>query len=175
MTTRANAATPDDQKNPRTSVRSITPCLTFEARAEDAVHYYVSVFENSRIVSMVHSNSDGPIPKGTMLHATFELNGREYTAFDGGPPFKFSQAFSLVATCDTQQELDEIWRKLSQGGQEGRCGWLTDQFGVSWQVIPAILGEMMSHPESGNAGKLMEALLQMGKLDIATLVQAYRS
>ena len=117
----------------------------------------------------------GPIAKGKVLHATFELDGREFTAMDGGPSFSFTEGFSLVATCETQQELDEIWRRLSEdGGEEGPCGWLKDRFGVSWQVLPRALGEMMGDPRSGNPGKVMEALLKMGKIDIAALEQAYR-
>lgn len=155
MTSHANASARDD----KTAVRSVTPCLTFKDRAEEAVNFYVSIFKNSRIVSVVRSSSDGPIPKGKVLHAKFELNGREYTAFDGGAHFSFTDAFSFVATCDTQQELDDVWKKLSEGGREVQCGWLTDKFGVSWQIVPTSLGEMMAHPESGNSGKVMEALM----------------
>jgi predicted 3-demethylubiquinone-9 3-methyltransferase (glyoxalase superfamily) len=116
-----------------------------------------------------------PIAKGSVLHASFELDGREFTAMDGGPSFSFSEGFSMVATCDTQEELDNIWTRLSSdGGEEGRCGWLKDRFGVSWQVIPRALGEMMEHPRAGNPGKVMEALLKMDKIDIATLKQAYK-
>jgi predicted 3-demethylubiquinone-9 3-methyltransferase (glyoxalase superfamily) len=156
------------------AVRSVVPCLTFRDQAEAAVNLYVSIFKNSKINSIVRSETDGPIPKGKVLHATFELNGREYTAFDGGPHFTFTEGFSLVATCDTQEELDQVWRRLSEGGKEGPCGWLTDPFGVSWQVLPTSLGRMMSDSESGNPGKVMEALLKMGKLDIATLEKAYK-
>ena len=156
-------------------VRSITPCLTFTDRTEEAVNFYVSVFRDSKILGIVRSETDGPIPKGKVLHASFELHGREYTAFDGGPHFQFSEAFSLVATCDTQEELDEVWSRLADGGKEGPCGWLTDRFGVSWQVIPTSLGRMMSDRKSGSPAKVMQALLQMGKLDIATLENAYRT
>ena len=154
-------------------MNAVTPSLTFKERAEDAMKLYVSVIKNSKIVNIMRSDG-GPLPKGKVLHATFELDGREFTAMDGGPTFSFSEGISLVATCDTQEELDAIWKRLSEGGQEGPCGWLKDRFGVSWQVIPRALGEMMSHPESGNPGKLMEALLKMDKLDIATLKQAYK-
>jgi predicted 3-demethylubiquinone-9 3-methyltransferase (glyoxalase superfamily) len=154
--------------------RSITPCLTFQDRAEEAVNFYVSVFENSRILSIVRSEADGPIPKGKLLHASFELDGREYTAFDGGPPFSFSIGFSLVATCETQEELDRVWEKLCAGGEPGPCGWLKDKFSVSWQVVPAALGKMMSNPKGGNTAKVMQALMKMGKLDIKTLEEAYR-
>lgn len=170
MTTEAQTRSQQGQ----TAVRNITPCLTFNDQAEEAVNYYVSIFKNSRIVDLVRSEIDGPIPKGKLLHVLFELNGREYTAFDGGPHFAFTEAFSLVVTCDTQDELDEVWEKLAAGGAELQCGWVRDKFGVAWQVVPTSLGEMMSHPESGNSSKVMEALLSMVKLDIATLEAAYR-
>jgi len=155
-------------------VQTVTPSLTFKDGAEDALKLYVSVIRNSKIVNIMRSEG-GPIAEGKVLHATFELDGREFTAMDGGPSFSFTEGFSLVATCETQQELDEIWRRLSEdGGEEGPCGWLKDRFGVSWQVLPRALGEMMGDPRSGNPGKVMEALLKMGKIDIAALEQAYR-
>jgi len=153
---------------------SVTPSLAFKDHAEDAIKLYVSVIKNSKIGNIMRSDGIG-MPKGSVLHASFELDGREFTAMDGGPSFSFAEGISLVATCETQEELDNVWKRLSSdGGEEGRCGWLKDRFGVSWQVIPRALGEMMSHPESGNPGKLMEALLKMDKLDIATLKQAYK-
>jgi predicted 3-demethylubiquinone-9 3-methyltransferase (glyoxalase superfamily) len=170
MTTKRKASNRDR----KATVKGIVPCLTFNDRAEEAVNFYTSLFEDSRIVDIVRSDSDGPIPKGKVLHATFELNGQEYTAFDGGPSFRFSEAFSFVASCETQGELDEAWTRLSDGGKEGPCGWLTDRFGVSWQVIPETLGEMMTHPETGNSEAVMEALLKMGKIDIQTLERAYK-
>ena len=155
-------------------MQTVTPSLTFKDGAEDALKLYVSVIRNSKIVNLMRSEG-GPIAKGKVLHATFELDGREFTAMDGGPSFSFTEGFSLVATCETQQELDEIWRRLTEnGGEEGPCGWLKDRFGVSWQVLPRALGEMMGDPRSGNPGKVMEALLKMGKIDIAALEQAYR-
>jgi len=154
-------------------MNAVTPSLTFKERAEDAMKLYVSVIKNSKIVNIMRSDG-GPLPKGNVLHATFELDGREFTAMDGGPTFSFSEGISLVATCDTQEELDAIWKRLSEGGQEGPCGWLKDRFGVSWQVVPRALGEMMGHPESGNSGKIMEALLKMSKIEIATLREAYK-
>jgi len=154
-------------------MNAVTPSLTFKERAEDAMKLYVSVIKNSKIVNIMRSDG-GPLPKGNVLHATFELDGREFTAMDGGPTFSFSEGISLVATCDTQEELDAIWKRLSEGGQEGPCGWLKDRFGVSWQVVPRALGEMMGHPESGNSGKVTEALLKMSKIEKATLREAYK-
>jgi predicted 3-demethylubiquinone-9 3-methyltransferase (glyoxalase superfamily) len=126
------------------------------------------------VLSLLRSDG-GPVPKGSLLHASFLLDGQEYTAFDGGPSFSFTEAFSFVATCEAQEEIDEVWARLTDGGEEGPCGWLKDRFGVSWQVVPRALGKMMSDPKSGNPAKVMEALLKMRKLDIATLERAYRS
>jgi predicted 3-demethylubiquinone-9 3-methyltransferase (glyoxalase superfamily) len=157
------------------AVQSVRPCLTFRDRAEEAINFYVSVFPNSRVSSMQRAGANGPIPEGKLLHASFQLDGQEYTALDGGPPFAFNEAFSLVVTCETQDQIDEMWARLTEGGEAGPCGWLKDRFGVSWQVVPAALGKMMADPKSGNAAKVMQAVLKMGKLDIATLEQAYRS
>ena len=151
---------------------SISPCLVFEKNTEAAVNLYVSVIKNSRIVSLQKS-AGGPIPAGQVMHCAFELNGVRLTAFDGGPHFKFTDAFSLVATCETQAELDEVWSRLSEGGKEVQCGWLMDRFGLSWQVIPAGLGKMLSDSKSGNSAKAVEAMLKMVKLDIAALEKAY--
>ena len=161
---------------------SVRPCLTFKERAEEAVNYYVSVFPNSKVVSILRSDSNlestledkGGMPAGSLLHASFVLDGQEYTAFDGGPSFAFSEAFSLVATCQTQEEIDSIWGRLTEGGEEGPCGWLKDKFGVSWQVVPSSLGRMMEDTGHGNPSKVVEAFLKMKKLDIATLERAYR-
>lgn len=157
-----------------TTVQSLTPCLAFADRAEEAVNFYVSIFANSKITNLVYAPEGGPLPSGQLLHATFELQGREYTAMNGGPYFTFTPGFSLVATCQTQDELDTIWNRLAEGGEAGPCGWLTDKFGVSWQVVPKSLGEMMSNPAGGNSTKVMEALMGMTKLDIAALEAAYR-
>ena len=155
-------------------VQRVRPCLTFKERGEEAVNFYVSIFPKSRVVSLLRAAAGGPLPEGSLLHAAFELDGQEYTAFDGGASFAFTEAFSFVATCETQDELDEIWARLTDGGEEGPCGWLKDRFGVSWQVVPDSLGRMMSDPQSGNPAKMMEALLKMRKLDVATLEKAYR-
>ena len=155
-------------------MNSVTPSLTFKDHAEDAIKLYTSVIKNSKINSVMRSDGGG-VPKGQVLHASFDLDGREFTAMDGGSSFAFTEGFSMVATCDTQEELDKVWNRLSSdGGEEGRCGWLKDRFGVSWQVIPRALGEMMGDPKSGNPGKVMEAVLKMNKLDIATLKAAYK-
>jgi len=156
-------------------MQSVRPCLVFSDRAEEAVNLYVSLFGNSKVLSMMKSDGNGPIPDGRLLHAAFTIDGREYTAFDGGPTFTFAEGVSLVATCDTQEEIDHLWSRLTEnGGEPGRCGWLKDPFGMSWQIIPSALGEMMSDPDHGDSAKVMEAMLKMDKLDIATLRQAYR-
>jgi predicted 3-demethylubiquinone-9 3-methyltransferase (glyoxalase superfamily) len=160
----------------KVQVQSVRPSLTFKEGTEEAVNFYVSLFPNSRVLSMLHSDGNSPLPKGSVLHASFELDGQEYTAFDGGPSFNFTEAFSFVATCETQEEIDDVWARLTaEGGEEGPCGWLKDRFGVSWQVVPSALGQMMGDAKSGNPAKVMEALLKMRKLDLATLQQAYRS
>ncbi len=154
-------------------MNAVVPSITFKQGAEDAMKLYTSVIKNSRIVSVMHGDGVG-VPKTAVLHGTFELDGREFTAMDGGPSFAFAEGISLVATCETQEELDTIWDRLSAGGEPGRCGWLKDRFGVSWQVVPRVLGEMMGDAKSGNSATVMAALLKMDKIDIATLRQAYR-
>src|SRR5438445_11460961 len=142
-------------------VQSVRPSLTFKSGAEEAISFYVSLFKNSRILSLFRSDGEGPIPKGSVLHASFLIDGQEYTAFDGGEPFAFTEAFSLVATCETQEQIDELWTRLTDGGEPGPSGWLKDRFGVSWQRVPAALGEMPATAENGNAGRVTDALLRM--------------
>ena len=171
MTTRTSEAPESEQ----IAVKTVVPCLTFADRCEEAVNFYVSVIPNSRIVSMDRWGPDAPVAAGKIVNTTFVLNGREYRAFDGGEHFKFSDAFSFVAVCETQDQLDELWATLTaDGGEPGPCGWLTDKFGVSWQVIPAALERMMSDPKSGSTGAVLDAVLKMGKLDINTLEAAYK-
>jgi predicted 3-demethylubiquinone-9 3-methyltransferase (glyoxalase superfamily) len=153
--------------------QKITTFLTYNDQAEEAMNLYVSVFKNSRIVSLVRSESDGPIPKGKVLNASFELEGQHFMAMDGGPHFSFAEGTSLSVDCETQEEIDHLWEKLSEGGEEQACGWLKDRFGVSWQIVPSVLGKMMSDPESGNSERAIEAMLKMSKLDIKTLQEAY--
>jgi len=159
----------------KVTVQSVRPSLTFKEGTEGAINFYVSLFPNSKVLSLLRATPGGPLPEGSVLHATFLLDGQEYTAFDGGPSFTFTEAFSFVATCETQEEIDELWARLTDGGEDGPCGWLKDRFGVSWQVVPSALGQMMGDSKSGNPAKVMEALLKMRKLDLAALKQAYRS
>ena len=154
----------------------IRPCIVYVDRAEDAINFYVSLFPNSKVLSIQRSEADSPIPKGKVLGATFQLDGREYLAFDGGPSFSFTEGVSLMVTCKTQDEIDRYWSKLiADGGEEGPCGWLKDRFGLSWQIVPEVLGQMLSDADSGNSGAAVQAMLKMKKLDIAGLQRAYRS
>ncbi|HET9410711.1 MAG TPA: VOC family protein [Candidatus Dormibacteraeota bacterium] len=155
---------------------AIRPCIVFNDRCEEAVNYYVSVFPNSKVLSLIRSESDAPVPQGSVLNATFQLDGREYLAFDGGPTFKFSEGISLMVTCETQAEIDHYWTKLiADGGEEGPCGWLKDRFGLSWQIVPSMLGQVLSDSRSGNSEAALKAMLAMKKLDIAGLQRAYQS
>jgi predicted 3-demethylubiquinone-9 3-methyltransferase (glyoxalase superfamily) len=155
---------------------TVRPCLTFKDRAEEAVKFYVSIFPNSKITELTRVETDGgPIARGKLLAAVFELDGREFRAFDGGETFSFSDGISLDVTCKTQEEVDRYWSALTaDGGEEGPCGWLKDRFGVSWQVVPEQLGRMLTDPKSGNAEACMNAMLKMKKIDIAKLERAYR-
>jgi predicted 3-demethylubiquinone-9 3-methyltransferase (glyoxalase superfamily) len=154
----------------------VRPCLTFKDRAEEAVKLYVSLVPNSKILSITRVENDGgPIPKGKLLNATFELDGREFFAFDGGETFTFNEGISMFVNCKTQEEVDRYWSRLTaDGGEEGPCGWLKDPFGVSWQIIPEVLGQMLSDPRSGDSEACMNAMLKMKKLDIDALQSAYR-
>ena len=151
----------------------ITTFLTFDDQAEEAINFYVSIFPNSRIVSTNRYGDAGPGPKGAFMSGTFELDGQEFMALNGGPSFRFEQGISLFVTCETQEEVDEYWDKLSEGGEKGPCGWLTDKFGVSWQVVPRVLGELLSDEDPEKAKRVMEAMLQMSKIEIDGLRRAY--
>ena len=154
-------------------MQKITTFLTFNDQAEEAVKLYTSVFKNSKILSTTRYGDAGPGVKGSLMTANFELEGQEFVALNGGPSFKFSQGISLFVGCDTQQEVDTFWEKLSEGGSKGPCGWLTDRLGVSWQIVPRVLGEMLASKDRAKADRAMKAMLQMSKLDIAKLKQAY--
>ena len=153
-------------------MQRITTFLTFNNQAEEAVNLYVSIFPNSRILSINRYGEGAPISAGTVMSATFELDGQQFTALNGGPHFTFSDGISLFVSCQTQEEVDELWAKLSAGGSPGPCGWLKDKFGVSWQIIPTVLGELLGDPDPAKAQRVMQAMLQMSKIDIATLRQA---
>jgi predicted 3-demethylubiquinone-9 3-methyltransferase (glyoxalase superfamily) len=154
-------------------MQKITPFLWFDNNAEQAAEFYVSIFKNSKILNVSRYGDAGPGPKGAVMVVNFQLAGQEFIALNGGPLFKFSEAFSFVVNCENQKEVDEYWSKLtSGGGQESQCGWLKDKFGFSWQVVPTELGKLMSDKDPKKANRVMQTLLQMKKLDIAKLQQA---
>jgi predicted 3-demethylubiquinone-9 3-methyltransferase (glyoxalase superfamily) len=154
-------------------MQKITPFLWFNDSAEEAMKFYVSVFKNSQIGRVARYGDAGPGPKGTVMTASFQLEGQEFVALNGGPKFKFTEAISFVVNCETQKEVDELWKKLSEGGEKGRCGWLKDKFGLSWQIVPTALGKMFSDADPVRSQRVMKAMLQMDKLDIAGLKKAY--
>jgi predicted 3-demethylubiquinone-9 3-methyltransferase (glyoxalase superfamily) len=154
-------------------MQKITPFLWFDNNAEEAMKFYVSIFKNSKIVSVARYGEAGPGPAGSVMTATFQLDGQEFMALNGGPHFKFTEAISLFVNCETQEEVDELWEKLSAGGQESRCGWLKDKFGLSWQIIPKALGVMLQDKDPEKSKRVMKAMLQMAKIDIQGLRQAY--
>ncbi|MGH7568332.1 MAG: VOC family protein [Gemmatimonadales bacterium] len=154
-------------------MQKITTFLTFNDQAEAAVKLYTSVFKNSEIVSTSRYGDAGPGPKGSLMSATFQLEGQQFMALNGGPSFRFAQGISLFVNCETQDEIDELWEKLSEGGETVACGWLRDRFGVSWQIVPSVLGKMLGDKDAEKAKRVMQAMLQMKKLDISGLKQAY--
>jgi predicted 3-demethylubiquinone-9 3-methyltransferase (glyoxalase superfamily) len=156
-------------------MQKITPFLWYDGQAEEAMHHYVSIFKNSKVGTISRYGEAGPGPKGSVMSATFTLDGMEFYALNGGPHYKFTPAISLFVSCETQEEVDELWEKLSAGGQKVQCGWLTDKYGVSWQVIPRALGEMLNDPDPEKSQRVMKAMLQMQKIDIAGLRRAYQS
>jgi predicted 3-demethylubiquinone-9 3-methyltransferase (glyoxalase superfamily) len=157
------------------TMQKITPFLWFDGKAEEAMNFYVSVFKNSKIVNVRRYGEAGPGPKGTVMTGTFQIEGQEFYALNGGPLFTFSPAISFFVNCEKQQEVDELWEKLSEGGEKQRCGWLKDKYGVSWQIIPTALGQLLNDPDPEKSKRVMMAMLQMDKIDIATLKQAYEA
>lgn len=151
----------------------ITPFLWFDNNAEEAINFYISIFKDSRVVSSSRYGEHGPGPKGTLMTATFQLDGQEFYALNGGPHFKFTEAISLFISCETQEEVDHYWNKLSAGGQQSNCGWLKDKYGLSWQVVPTILSKLLQDKDPQKSGNVMNAMLQMKKLDISILEAAY--
>ena len=154
-------------------MQKITPCLWFDNNAEEAVNHYLSIFKNSKINKILRCGDAGPGPKGSVLTIAFQLEGQDFIALNGGPIFKFNEAISLSVDCKSQIEVDDLWEKLSDGGQESQCGWLKDKFGLSWQVVPSALVEMLQDPDPEKSKRVMAAMMQMGKIDIAKLKQAY--
>jgi predicted 3-demethylubiquinone-9 3-methyltransferase (glyoxalase superfamily) len=153
-------------------MQKITTFLTFDDQAEEAVDHYTSVFENARVLSKRYYGDAGPGEKGSLMTASFELEGQEFMALNGGPSFSFAQGISLFVTCETQEEIDELWERLSEGGEKNVCGWLTDRFGISWQIVPRALGELLDDPDRDKANRVMNAMLGMSKIEIAGLEAA---
>jgi len=158
-------------------MQKITPCLWFDSNAEEAVKFYASLFKNSKIKSITRYSEEAAKasgrPKGSVLTVAFQLEGQEFLALNGGPIFKFTEAVSFIVNCATQAEVDRLWEELSEGGEEGQCGWLKDRYGLSWQIVPTILSEMLQDGDAARSERVMRALLQMKKLDIKKLKQAY--
>jgi predicted 3-demethylubiquinone-9 3-methyltransferase (glyoxalase superfamily) len=158
-------------------MQRISPFLWFDDKAEEAANFYTSIFKNLKIVKIARYGEAGATvsgrPKGSVMTVAFQLEGQEFVALNGGPQFKFTEAISLVVNCQTQEEVDEYWKKLSAGGQEVQCGWLKDKYGLSWQIVPTVLGDMLTDPDPKKAERVMKAMLQMKKIDIKGLKQAY--
>jgi predicted 3-demethylubiquinone-9 3-methyltransferase (glyoxalase superfamily) len=165
------------QDETETTTQKITPHLWFEDNAEEAAKFYTSIFKNSKIIDITHYGESAAEvsgrPKGSVMTVTFELEEQQFIALNGGPTFKFSPAISFLVSCETQQEVDSLWKKLSEGGEEEQCGWLKDRFGVSWQIVPNILGEMIQDKDAKKSERVIKAMLQMKKLDIQGLRKAY--
>lgn len=153
-------------------MQKITPFLWFDGQAEEAMKFYVSIFKNSRVISVTR-HGKGPRSKAKVMSATFQLEGQRFFALNGGPHFKFSPAISFFVTCKTQKEVDRLWQRLSKGGEKQRCGWLKDKYGLSWQIIPTVLGEMLEDKDPQRSSRVMSAMLQMDKIDIRLLKKAY--
>jgi predicted 3-demethylubiquinone-9 3-methyltransferase (glyoxalase superfamily) len=153
----------------------VTPFLWFDDKAEEAMNFYVSLFKNSKIVELKRNGEGGPVPgtKGKVMSGTFEIDGQRFHAFNGGPHFTFSAAISLMVNCETQAEVDELWEKLSEGGEKQRCGWLKDRYGLSWQIIPSVLGKRLQDRDPAKSKRVVEAMLGMNKIDIAGIERAY--
>lgn len=161
----------------KTIMQKITPFLWFDHDAEEAAKFYTSIFNNSKIIDVAHYGTSAAeasgMSKGTVMIVRFELEGQLFIALNGGPVFKFSPAISFLVSCDTQKEVDDLWKSLSEGGEEDQCGWLKDKFGVSWQIVPSVLGEMIQNKDKKKSERVMEAMLQMKKIDIQRLRVAY--
>jgi predicted 3-demethylubiquinone-9 3-methyltransferase (glyoxalase superfamily) len=161
----------------RKTMQKITPFLWFDDQAEEAVNFYVAIFKDSRIRSIARYEEEAAKasgrPKGSVMTVAFELNGQEFIALNGGPLFKFTEAISFVVNCETQEEVDHFWKRLTAGGQEVQCGWLKDRFGVSWQIVPTVLGEMLQDKEPEKSRRVMAAMLKMKKINIEALKKAY--
>ena len=154
-------------------MQRIMPCLWFDDQGDQAARFYTSIFKNSRIDTVSHYGEGGPRPKGSVLTVKFRLDGQEFLALNGGPQFKFTEAVSFIVSCETQEDVDRLWEKLSEGGAQVQCGWLKDRYGLSWQIVPTILGELIGDPDPARANRVLQAMMGMKKLDIKGLQEAY--
>lgn len=154
-------------------MQKITPFLWFDNQAEEATNFYVSIFKNSKVAKISRYGDAGPGPKGSVMVATFQLNGQEFMALNGGPQNKFTEAISFLVNCETQEEVDDLWEKLSAGGKEIQCGWLEDKYGLSWQIVPTVLLQMLGDKDPQKSQRVMKAMMQMIKIDIEGLQKAY--
>jgi predicted 3-demethylubiquinone-9 3-methyltransferase (glyoxalase superfamily) len=154
-------------------MNKITPFLWFDDKAEEAMNFYISIFKNSKVLNISRYGKDAAYPEDTAFLVTFQLDGQEVMALNAGPEFKFTEAISMYVNCESQSEVDELWEKLSEGGEKSRCGWLKDKFGLSWQIVPTALGELMNDKNPEKAKRVMQAMLKMDKIDINGLKQAY--
>ena len=150
----------------------ITPFLWFDGQAEEAMNFYTSIFKNSKVGNVTRSGNGAPGSEGTVISATFQLEGQDFMALNGGPMYKFTEAISLFVSCETQEEIDDLWAKLSAGGKPNRCGWLDDKFGLTWQIVPSALGRLLQDRDPEKRKRVMQAMLNMEKMDIAKLEQA---
>jgi len=153
-------------------IQKITPFLWFDNQAEEAMNFYVSIFKDSKVLSISRYGEGAPVPAGTVMTASFLIEGQQFTALNGGPLFSFTEAISFVIHCQTQEEVDHYWEKLTEGGEEVQCGWLKDKFGVSWQVVPEVLGRLLNNPDPNKAQRAMQAMFTMKKIDISQLQEA---
>ncbi len=154
-------------------MQKISPFLWLDTQAEEAASFYTSLFPNSKILTVTRYGEAGPGEAGSVMTVDFELNGQEFVALNGGPRFKFTEAVSFLVNCETQEEVDDFWEKLSEGGEKGPCGWLKDKYGLSWQVVPTALGELLSDPDPEKSQRVMKAMLEMSKIEIEPLQRAY--
>ncbi|MEP6645251.1 MAG: VOC family protein [Acidobacteriaceae bacterium] len=154
-------------------MHKITPFLWFDGKAEEAMNFYTSIFKNSKVGRVTRYGESSPGSKGAVITATFQLDGQDFIALNGGPQFSFTPAISLFVNCENQEEVDDFWEKLSEGGKESQCGWLSDKYGITWQIVPSALGQMLSDKDSEKSKRVTQAMLQMKKLDVAKLKQAY--
>jgi len=169
----AATALNNSEERKEKAMQKISPFLWFDGNAEEAANFYVSIFKNSKILNISRYADSGPGPKGSVMVVKFQLNGQEFMALNGGPAFKFTEAISFLVNCETQQEVDDLWEKLTAGGKEIQCGWLKDKYGLAWQIVPTILGELMADKDPKKAARVMRAMMQMIKIDINKLQQAY--